>query len=199
MFGVGYRYCDGLSRGCAMVSLVGRLAGDTTIDQAQAELAGLMCQLQVLYPESLTGRVAVVRLRPSLVDFTSERAWTYQREVIERLEALPGILAASPARAPASWRAQPATPARRPVDSPDPLHAYEVGTAVVGARYFKTLGVGVSEGREFDDRDTADGPRVAIVNETRARHFWPNGSAVGSQMNVGADLVEVVGVVKDLQ
>lgn len=144
-------------------------------------------------------RVAIVRLRPSLVGFTSERAWTYQREVIERLEALPGILAASPASAPASWRARPATPARRPGDSPDPLHAYEVGTAVVGARYFKTLGVGVSEGREFDDRDTADGPRVAIVNMTLARHFWPNGGAVGSQMIVWDELVEVVGVVKDLQ
>jgi len=397
MFGVGYRYCDGLSRGCAMVGLVGRLAADTTIDQAQAELAGLMRQLQMLYPESLTGRgvwvrpargirileqarnvpivvllsaaaglvllvasanvaglllarglrrrkeiairlaigasrgrlirlllvesvmlaaaggvaglqialwatdvlrmyfshldlsleprvvliglgvalftgvatgiapalqstrpdmalamkegtpvagrsrsivreglivvqvalsvlllgaggllvrsffmlhrgpgfdpdrVAIVRLRPSLVGFTSERAWTYQREVIERLEALPGILAASPASAPASWRARPATPALRFGDSPDPLYAYEVGTAVVGARYFKTLGVGVSEGREFDDRDTADGPRVAIVNETLARHFWPNGGAVGSQMNVGDELVDVVGVVKDLQ
>ena len=397
MFGVGYRYCDGLSRGCAMVGLVGRLAADTTIDQAQAELAGLMRQLQMLYPESLTGRgvwvrpargirileqarnvpivvllsaaaglvllvasanvaglllarglrrrkeiairlaigasrgrlirlllvesvmlaaaggvaglqialwatdvlrmyfshldlsleprvvliglgvalftgvatgiapalqstrpdmalamkegtlaagrsrsivreglivvqvalsvlllgaggllvrsffmlhrgpgfdpdrVAIVRLRPSLVGFTSERAWTYQREVIERLEALPGILAASPASAPASWRARPATPALRFGDSPDPLYAYEVGTAVVGARYFKTLGVGVSEGREFDDRDTADGPRVAIVNMTLARHFWPNGGAVGSQMNVGDELVDVVGVVKDLQ
>jgi hypothetical protein len=45
-------------------------------------------------------RVAIVRLRPSLVEFTNERAWAYQREVIERLEALPGILAASPAAVP---------------------------------------------------------------------------------------------------
>src|SRR5262245_47346684 len=130
-------------------------------------------------------RVAVVRLRPSLVGFTHERAWAYQREVIARLEALPGVLAASPASAPASWRAQPATPARLPGDSSDPAHALQVGTAVVGPRYFKTLGVAVVEGREFNDRDTIDAPRVAIVNETLARHFWPKGGAVGHALAIG--------------
>jgi predicted permease len=144
-------------------------------------------------------RVAVVRVRPSLVGFTNERAWAYQREVIERLEALPGVLAASPASAPASWRAQPVTPARLREDSSDPSHAYQVGTTLVGPRYFKTLGVRLVEGREFDERDTTDGPRVAIVNETLARHFWPNGGAVGRMMTVGPDRIEVVGVVKDLQ
>ena len=144
-------------------------------------------------------RVAIVRLRPSLVGFTIDRAWTYQREVIERLEALPGVLAASPASAPASWRAQPVTPARLPGDSSDPTHAYQVGTALVGPRYFKALGVDVVEGREFDNRDSMNGPRVAIVNEALARHFWPNGGAVGRVIAVGPDRVEVVGVVKDLQ
>jgi predicted permease len=103
-------------------------------------------------------RVAVVRLRPSLVGFTTERAWAYQHEVIERLEALLGVRAASPASAPASWAAQPATPARRfgePADS----QAYQVGTSVIGPRYFKTIGVGIMEGREFDDRDTTNAPR----------------------------------------
>ena len=144
-------------------------------------------------------RVAIVRLRPSLVGFTNDRAWAYQRQVIERLEALPGVLAASPASAPASWRAQPVTLARLPGDSSDPAHAYQVGTALVGPRYFRALGVGVVEGREFDDRDSMNGPRVAVVNETLARHFWPNGGAAGRVMRLGPDGVEVVGVVKDLQ
>jgi predicted permease len=143
-------------------------------------------------------RVAIVRLRPSLVHFTSERAWAYQREVIERLEALPGVLAASPASAPASWRAQPATPARLPGDASDP-DSYQVGTTVVGPRYFRTVGNGVVEGREFDDRDTMNGPRVAMVNETLAGHFWPGGGAIGSVMILGDHSFEVVGVVKNLQ
>lgn len=145
-------------------------------------------------------RVAIVRLRPSLVGFTNDRAWAYQRDVIERLEALPGVLAASPAVVPPlpGWCCT-VMPVRLPGDSSDPSHAYEVGTTLVGPRYFKTLGAGVVEGREFDDRDTMDGPRVAVVNATLARHVWPNGGAVGSVMTVGPHRVEVIGVVKDLQ
>jgi predicted permease len=144
-------------------------------------------------------RVAIVRLRPSLVGYTNDRAWAYQREVIERLESLPGVLAASPARAPASWRTQPAVPASLPGESPDPTRAYQVGTTVVGPRYFKALGVLLVEGREFDDRDRMDGPRAAIVNETLARHFWPDGGTGGRAITIGSDRVDVVGVVKDLQ
>ena len=44
-----------------------------------------------------------------------------------------------------------------------------------------------------------EGPRVAVVNETLARHVWPNGGTVGRVMTVGPHRVEVVGVVKDLQ
>jgi predicted permease len=155
-------------------------------------------------------RVAIVRLRPSLVGSTNDRAWAYQRNVIERLEALPGVLSASPAGVPPlpGW-SRPVTPVRLPGsaapkpgeggDPADPSQAYLVGTTLIGPRYFKTLGVGVVEGREFDDRDTMNGPRVAVVNDTLARHVWPNGGAVGSVMIVGSDRVEVVGVVKDLQ
>ena len=61
MFGVGYRYCDGLSRACRVLSLVGRLAGDTSIDEAQAELAGLSRQLDAVYSETNRGRGVLVR------------------------------------------------------------------------------------------------------------------------------------------
>ena len=92
-------------------------------------------------------RVALVRLRPSLVGSTNDRAWAYQRDVIERLEALPGVLAASPAVVPPLPRwARPVMPVRRPGDSSDPSQAYEVATTFVGPRYFKTLGVGVVRG-----------------------------------------------------
>jgi predicted permease len=146
-------------------------------------------------------RVVIVRLRPSLVGATDERAWAYQREVVARLEAMPGVLAASQAAVPPlpGWN-RPAAPLRLPGDAVTPsAPAYEVATTFVGARYFKALGVGVVDGREFDDRDTTNGPRVAIVNETLARHVWPDGRAVGRVFTVGSERVEVVGVVQDLQ
>jgi predicted permease len=144
--------------------------------------------------------VVLVRLRPSLVGYTNDRAWEFQREVIRRLEALPGIAAASPADVPPlpGWN-RPVRPVRLPGDSGDPSNAFRAATTVVGPRYFKTLGAGLVAGREFDDRDTPTGPRVALVNETLARRLWPNGSAVGRSVTIGTTRCEVVGVVKDLQ
>jgi putative ABC transport system permease protein len=155
--------------------------------------------------------IVIVRLRPSLIASTNDRAWAFQRAVIERLEALPGIVAASPAGVPAHWPSRPTQSIRLPGDTADLAQAFQTSTKLVGPRYFKTLGVDVIEGREFDDRDTATGPRGVIVNEALARHFWPNGSAVGNVVTIGddgglrgcglavADRCEIVGVVKDLQ
>src|SRR5262245_64533075 len=69
-------------------------------------------------------RVAIVRLRPSLVGSTNDRAWAYQRDVIERLELMPGILAASPAGVPAHWRSQPTRPIWLAEDAGDPTSTY---------------------------------------------------------------------------
>ena len=91
--------------------------------------------------------------------------------MIRRLEALPGVVAASPAGVPPlpGW-SRAVKPVRLPGDVRAIRQSVPVGDDLVGPRYFKTLGGRLVEGREFDDRDTPDGPRVAIVNETLARH-----------------------------
>jgi predicted permease len=48
--------------------------------------------------------------------------------------------------------------------------------------YFETLGVKLLSGRFFDARDTADAPRVVIVDERLARKFWPGKDPVGRRM-----------------
>jgi predicted permease len=144
--------------------------------------------------------IALVRLRPSLVGYTDARAWAFQREVIRRLEALPGIAAASPAVvAPLPRWGRPVRAMRLAGDSGNPSDEFRTATTFVGPRYFKTLGAGLVAGREFDDRDTEDGPPVAMVNETLARRLWPKGSPVGSYATIGPRRYEVVGVVRDLQ
>ena len=144
--------------------------------------------------------IVMLRLRPSLIGYSAERAWAFQREVIRRLETIPGVVTASPANIlllPGWTRAD--TPIQIAGDSSDPAGAFLAATTHVGPRYFKTLGVPLVEGREFDDRDRTGGPRVAIVNETLARHFWPGGRAAGSVVTIEGTRVEIVGVVKDFQ
>ncbi|HKW08782.1 MAG TPA: ABC transporter permease, partial [Gemmatimonadaceae bacterium] len=72
----------------------------------------------------------------------------------------------------------------------------------VSPDYFKTTGVRLVAGREFNDADLEASVPVAIVNEWVARHWWPGGSAVGqsfridSMPNAGVNIM-VVGVVRD--
>jgi putative ABC transport system permease protein len=70
--------------------------------------------------------------------------------------------------------------------------------------YFRALEVPLIEGREFNETDRASGVRVAVVNETLARRWWPGESAVGRQIKVGGPYVdgpvlEIVGVAGDVR
>ena len=53
---------------------------------------------------------------------------------------------------------------------------------VITPGYFEAIGVRLIRGRFFDDRDDSNVPRVAIVDATLARRFWPNADPVGRQM-----------------
>ena len=145
-------------------------------------------------------RLVVPRLRPSLVGYSDEQSWAFQREVVRRLEAIPGVIAASPANVPPLPRWGMANePFQIAGETIDPGQTFTTATTPVGPRYFKALGVPMIDGREFDDGDRPEGPRVAIVNETLARRFWPTGGAVGSLVHIGGKPTEIVGVVKDHQ
>jgi putative ABC transport system permease protein len=74
---------------------------------------------------------------------------------------------------------------------------------VVTKDYFATMGIRLMEGRFFDDRDTAAGSPVVIVNSTLARTFWPNESAIAKHVRPNAGSKDpwstVVGVVDDVK
>jgi putative ABC transport system permease protein len=69
--------------------------------------------------------------------------------------------------------------------------------------YFSTMGIRLMEGRLFDDRDTAAGSPVVVVNSTLARTFWPNQSAIGKHVRPNSGSKDpwstVVGVVDDVK
>jgi predicted permease len=70
---------------------------------------------------------------------------------------------------------------------------------IVGADYFRTMGVQVLQGRDFSDADSATAPKIVIVNETFANKYLGTLNAVGHVLSdpKGADPTLIVGVVKD--
>jgi len=59
--------------------------------------------------------------------------------------------------------------------------------------YFATLGIRLLEGRTFTADEARDGAAM-LVNEVAARHFWPDGDALGAEVRWGRDWMTVVGV-----
>jgi predicted permease len=75
---------------------------------------------------------------------------------------------------------------------------------IAAGDYFAAMGIGVVEGRFFDERDRQDSLKVAIVDEGFAARFWPGRSALGKRVKRGgADSddpwMTIVGVVKTVK
>ena len=130
--------------------------------------------------------VITVRLRPGLLNYPTERALAFQRNVIARLESLPGVVSASPGDGMVTTPLYVAGGQRVTVvgDSGAPDQELDVRQTRVGPRYFATLRVPVLEGREFDDRDHAGGPRVVTVNDVLAKQIAPDGRVSGRTLIV---------------
>ena len=74
-----------------------------------------------------------------------------------------------------------------------------VDWAIVSADYFQTMKVPILEGRTFTKDEDEQGKRVLLVDETLARRFWPNQSAIGKHIRYGdPNWHEIIGVVKQV-
>ena len=67
--------------------------------------------------------------------------------------------------------------------------------------YFHTMGIPLLFGRDFSGADNASAPQVAIINQTMARRFWPNQSAVGKRLTLvrQKSALEIIGIVGDIE
>jgi predicted permease len=68
--------------------------------------------------------------------------------------------------------------------------------------YFETMGIPILRGRAFLPSETADSPRVAVVNEHFAKHYWPAGDAVGKHIRLDSSAgmpVEIVGMAQTIK
>ncbi len=70
----------------------------------------------------------------------------------------------------------------------------------VSPSFFATLGVPLVQGRPLQATDRLSAPRVALVNESLAKQFWPGDTPIGKELSLFQDRyrVQVVGVVRDI-
>jgi predicted permease len=147
-------------------------------------------------PEGLA--VATVDL--AMHRYTPERGAAFYRDVLDRVRAIPGVTSAALVeRLPFSPNIHTRNIQIDGRPYPPDARGDLIDVTSVGPGYFRTLGVPLLRGRDFDSRDAVGSPNVAIVNEAMARKYWPGANAVGQRIRpYGAQTpFEVIAVVRD--
>ena len=166
--------------------------------------AGLMLKsfwlLNKVDPGFDTQNLVTMRVSPPSTRYPDgESLRAYYAQVVERLEATPGVVSVGmnnflpmaggnigmlydvEGHPPADGSSRPRANAR-----------------TISPGYFRTMGIPVLRGRELDATDTDDGP--IVVNEAMARHMLPDGEVVGKRIGgfSGDAMFTVIGVVADV-
>ncbi|HET9315264.1 MAG TPA: ADOP family duplicated permease [Vicinamibacteria bacterium] len=166
------------------------VAAQVAIGVVLASCAGLL--LRSLYAVSVrpgldADRIAHFRLRPSRLGYTTERATRYQRDLVQRLGALPGVVGVTMARVPPDRGWCCAIAIEKPGEP-----RFDVDQNEVVPGYLAAMGIPLLQGRDFVDGDRD----VLIVDESLAFRLWPGQPAVGRVLRVEGRPHTVIGVAR---
>jgi predicted permease len=158
-------------------------------------------QVQMVGPGFDIERTVTASVDLTLQGYDPARAREFQRQLIARIEAQPGVRAASFSgwlplnldfsSSPIYAEGQPFT---RGGDLP------VIAVNKVWPRYFEAMDIPLLAGREFTQQDDKEETRPVIVNESFARRFFPGQNALGKRLNLGGPpepFWDIVGVARD--
>lgn len=142
----------------------------------------------------------LLQLDPAASGYGMAQQLPLMRSLLERLRSVPGVRGVTVSEnglfsghdsGSDSVRIEGFTPTRKE----DMSCSFDQ----VGPSYFEVLGAPILAGRDFDDRDNAHAPAVAIINETMARFYFGKGDSIGKHIFNGGDRYTIIGVVKDMK
>src|SRR5215831_10329821 len=125
----------------------------------------------------------------------------FQKRLLERARALPGVESAGIANVIPVDLHISSEPVYIEGEEPSRLaSAPRALTSYTTPGYFKAMNTRLLRGRDFTEYDDDKAARVAVVNETFARRFWPGEDPIGKRFAMGrseSPKMEVVGVAQD--
>jgi predicted permease len=143
----------------------------------------------------------IAEFAPDIAGYKPEQIPALNQRLLERVSAIPGVrsaaLAGSPPISFGTWTSTISLPGYTPGPKED------MGSVLnrVSGQYFETAGIPIVAGRPITPADTANGMKVAVVNETIAHKFFPQGDAIGHTLKIDLDTVagpwQIVGIVRD--
>ncbi|MGA8595620.1 MAG: ABC transporter permease [Bryobacteraceae bacterium] len=177
--------------------------------QIAASLALLTAALQMVRtfqekwrggPGFRTDHLLTMSFDPQLTHYTEAQTERFYKELVRRVRLLPGVKSAAlTGLLPMANDEDGVSVVPEGFRMPAGKESFPVGMDVADESYFKTLGVQLVRGRGFRDSDRASSPKVAVVNEEFAKHYWPSGDALGKRFRIDSasgPVVEIVGISK---
>ncbi|MGH9521800.1 MAG: FtsX-like permease family protein, partial [Terriglobales bacterium] len=139
---------------------------------------------------------------PRLAGYDGERALALYRDLLQRARALPGAQAASLIRNPMlganTGLTRVVVPGYVPTTAEKEAPPWTVDYGV-GPQFFATMRMPLVAGRDFTDDGIDRTGKVAIINQTMARHFFGDRNPIGEKIAVATNTpdVEIIGIVAD--
>jgi predicted permease len=150
---------------------------------------------------------SVLSLRTQLPEKRYEqpaRRFAFYKQVLEKVQALPGVVSAGyTTSVPLDWRGgtNGISIEGRPAERGQ---VFDANHRQISPDYFTAIGIPLVQGRFFNNADNENSMRVAIINKTMAREFWPNEEPLGKRFKPSSPdstdpWITIVGVVADLK
>jgi predicted permease len=148
----------------------------------------------------------------NLLRYTRAQGQEFYRQAVEQVERLPGVESATVARVAllggnsrvyslhVEGRGQTHDRAASEGGNPVVNDPRVINANVIGANFFRTMGIALLNGRDFSDTDAESAPPVVILNAAAASIHFPNANPIGARVSVGGSAGpwrEIVGVVRD--
>jgi predicted permease len=141
-----------------------------------------------------TNNLVLFGVNPAANQYDAARTAALFDQTLERLSAVPGVR--SVALSSTALLTGDNSQARFGVEGlSEPVLSYVLS---VGPNYFDTIGIPLRIGRQFTSQDNQTATRVAVINETFGRTFFPDVNPIGKHLDVPNSIqIEIVGVVAD--
>ncbi len=131
------------------------------------------------------------------VHYSAEQSLRFYRDLLDRTRRAPGVRSAALASNVPLFGSRSVSLVPDGYSLPRGETALTVFNSDVSDGYFAAMHIPILHGRGFQESDRAGTPRVAVVNQNFASHYWPNQDAVGKRFHVGnasGPVVQIVGV-----
>jgi macrolide transport system ATP-binding/permease protein len=131
--------------------------------------------------------------------YNDARMATFYGEAARRLQEIPGVRSAGFSTSVPWTGYDENTSFDIAGYTPRPGEEVSARYQAADSGFFPAIGMRLAEGRELAPADRADSPKVIVVNQALAKHFFPHGDAVGHRVNIWGDDRQIVGVMGDIR